>query len=47
MEVLLVLNGYELIATVDEQEQIILSVADGMLDRAPFTEWVRSRAKPL
>ena len=47
MEVLLVLNGYELIASIDEQERIILGVASGTIDREQFTDWVRSCAKPL
>jgi death-on-curing protein len=42
METFLMLNGHELVAAVDEQEQIILGVAAGTIERAQFTEWVRS-----
>jgi prophage maintenance system killer protein len=38
-----VLNGYSLQADVDEQEKVILAVASGMLDRAGFEAWLRSR----
>jgi death-on-curing protein len=42
METFLVLNGHELIASVDEQEAIVLRLAAGELEREPFTEWVRA-----
>jgi death-on-curing protein len=42
METFLVLNGYELNASVDEQEQVILRVAASELGRDEFTEWVRA-----
>jgi len=41
MEVFLVLNGYEIEASIDEQEQVILSVASGQTDRAALSEWVK------
>ena len=41
METFLVLNGFEISATVNEQEQIILSVASGTMERAEFLEWLR------
>jgi death on curing protein len=47
MEVFLVLNGFEINATVDEQEQVILQVASGELGRDEFTEWLRSHIAPL
>jgi death-on-curing protein len=43
MEAFLVLNGYEIQASVDEQEGIILRLAAGELDRAAFTAWLYSR----
>ncbi|MCL1474397.1 type II toxin-antitoxin system death-on-curing family toxin [Argonema antarcticum] len=46
MEVFLVLNGYEIDARVDEQEQVILQVASGELGREDFTEWLRSHIAP-
>lgn len=43
MEVFLVLNGFEIDAPVDEQEQVILQVASGELGRDNFTQWLRDR----
>ena len=42
MEVFLLLNGYEIDATVDEQESIILGVASSSLSRDAFAEWIAS-----
>jgi death-on-curing protein len=42
METFLVLNGWELAADVDEQEQVILRLAAGELNREEFTAWVKS-----
>ncbi len=42
MEVFLILNGYEIDASVDEQEQIILQLAAGELERRVFSEWLRT-----
>jgi len=43
IEVFLLLNGYELQADVDEQEQVILQVAANEMDRESFTSWLRTR----
>jgi death on curing protein len=40
MEVLLFLNGYEIDASVDEQETIIIDVASGKVSRVEFSEWI-------
>jgi death-on-curing protein len=47
MEILMVLNGFEIEATVDEQETIILKVADGGISREEFTVWLESHSKPM
>jgi death-on-curing protein len=49
METFLVLNGWELVAGVDEQEQVILRLAAGTLERDEFTAWVQShlRQRPV
>lgn len=47
METMLVINGVELIATVEDSEATILSLAAGSLSRAEFTTWVKDRARPL
>jgi death-on-curing protein len=43
MEVFLILNGYEINASVDEQEKIILQVASSELNRDDFTQWLSSK----
>jgi death on curing protein len=45
-ETVLLLNGYELSASVDEQERIVLSVARGEVGREEFTTWVQQRVVP-
>jgi death-on-curing protein len=42
MEVSLILNGYEIDASVDEQEPVILQLAAGELERKASTEWLRA-----
>jgi prophage maintenance system killer protein len=42
MEVLHILNGHEIDAPVDEQEQIILQLAAGELECKAFAEWLRA-----
>jgi death-on-curing protein len=42
METFLVLNGWEIAASVDEQERLILEVASGAIDRRQFTEWLKT-----
>jgi death-on-curing protein len=46
LETVLILNGYELSAGVDEQELVVLDVARGELRREEFTEWVQRHAMP-
>ncbi|MEA5566242.1 type II toxin-antitoxin system death-on-curing family toxin [Anabaena sp. UHCC 0399] len=41
METFMILNGIEISAAVDEQEQIILAVASGNLGRDALVEWLR------
>ena len=42
MELFLVLNGFEIDASVDEQEKVILQVASGESKREAFTDWLRA-----
>ncbi len=46
METFLVLNGYEIEASVDEQERVILQVAAGEMDRETFAEWLCAHIVP-
>lgn len=41
MEVFLVLNGLEIVASVEEQERVILSVAAGDTGREVFLDWLQ------
>jgi death on curing protein len=47
MEIFLVLNGYQIVATVEEQEDIILKVAAGKSSREVFTEWLRQHLQSM
>lgn len=42
LETFLVINGWELVAGVDEQEQVILQLAAGAMQREEFVAWVQS-----
>ena len=46
METFLVLNGYEIRASVDEQERVILQVAAGKMVREAFIEWLPKHVVP-
>jgi death-on-curing protein len=47
METLLILNGYELHAAVEEAERIILGVAAGEAGREELLLWVRAHVVPF
>jgi|TARA_Y100000294_G_scaffold42480_1_gene38745 death-on-curing protein len=42
MEIFLILNGHEIIAEVDEQEQIMLRLASGKMSQSDFTVWLKN-----
>jgi death on curing protein len=42
METYLFLNGYEIAASTDEQEKIILGLASGYVGRNEFLAWLRA-----
>ncbi len=46
MEVFLILNGYEIVAPVDEQERLMLDLAAGKMTREQLTEWLEEHLKP-
>ena len=46
-EVMLMLNGHELRASVEAAEATILAVASGGLDRRAYTSWVEQHSYPL
>jgi death-on-curing protein len=41
METLLILNGFEISATVQEQENLMLSLAAGEIGRSELNNWLR------
>ncbi len=47
MAVFLRLNGSQIAADVDEQEQLILGVAAGTIGREAFNNWVNDHTFPL
>ena len=42
METFLILNGYEIISSVDEQERVMLELAAGKMSRLDFFEWLNN-----
>ena len=46
LEVFLVLNGHEITATVDEQEQMFLGLAAGTVTRDQLVDWLGEHAAP-
>lgn len=46
MEVFLMLNGFEIHAAVDEQEQVVLRLAGGETARTEFATWLRDHIQP-
>lgn len=47
METFLVLNGFELVADVDDGEKVILSLAASSLSREELLQWVTQHAQRL
>ncbi len=47
METFLVLNGMEISASVDEQEQVILALASGNSGRELFVEWLKQHVTAI
>ena len=47
METFLVLNGIEINASVDEQEQVILALASGELGREAFVQWIEEHIQAI
>ena len=46
MEVFLLLNGLDLNATIDEQERLMLDLADGRITREQLIFWLENHATP-
>lgn len=46
METFLVLNGLEIAAEADQQEQLMLALAAGDSDRSDLLKWLRNHVRP-
>ena len=46
MEAFLILNGFEIVAPVDEQERLMLDLAAGDVTREQLTEWLEKHLQP-
>jgi death-on-curing protein len=46
MEVFLVLNGFELRATIEEQETLFLGLAEGRSSRPELQAWLQEHTRP-
>ena len=47
METLRVLNGFEIDASSDEQEQLVLALAAGQLSREDLVGWLREHVREV
>jgi len=47
MEVVMVLNGFQLVVDVDEAERLVLSVAEGTVDRSALSQWLVKHQAPV
>ena len=43
MEIFLVLNGFEIDASIDEQEELFLNLASGKISREELAEWLEEK----
>jgi len=46
METFLIVNGYEIQASVDEQEDLFLKLADGKVTRSQLVQWIEEKLVP-
>ncbi len=47
VETFLILNGHDIQASVEDQEKLILDLADGRVTREEFLIWLRDHTQPL
>ena len=47
MEAFLMLNGFEVAATVDEAEKLIIDLASGTVSREVLDDWLQTCLRPL
>ncbi len=44
MEIFLLLNGYEIEASIEDQEKFFLQLADGKISREKLADWIKKKA---
>ncbi len=47
METFLVLNGSEVVATVEDQERLILNLAASRIERNQLVDWLAQHVRPI
>ena len=47
LEIMLVLGGFEIVATIEEQEQLILAIASGRTGRQVLARWLNEHIKMI
>lgn len=47
MEIILVLNGFEINVSIDKQERLFLDLASGRVSREELVEWLRGNIVPV
>ena len=47
LETMLVLNGQELVADVNEQERLFLALAAGEIERQELVDWITQHPQPI
>ena len=47
METFLILNGYEIISSVDEQERVMIELSAGKMSRIHFPEWLNDHINQI
>ena len=47
MEVFLSLNGLEIVCDIDDQEQVMLNLAAGLVTREQLEDWLAGHTMPL
>ena len=47
METFLLLNGYEIVTDIDEEERVMLDLAAGQISRLEFTSWLAEHTRQI
>jgi death-on-curing protein len=47
MEIFLLINGFEIISDLEEQERIVMSIAKGTMQKEEYFDWLKSVIKKI